>query len=216
MFSKLQKHIYNNINLEIKKNNLSNQDNFAKDIEPILTELVTSYLEKNKFNYSFKVAKNKNEFPDLKLKVDDITYAVEYKTALHSNNASDMGTLKSYPEKIKEYEDNIYCIFVKYEYKKKSFIIHDIYIDKIYKFIGKTKVKGNSIILKYRKKDGNLRPKSWNDFKDNKCYIKNLNGFKKSIEDTNQYRSISVIKEHIDILDSSGRKKIVNYINSLK
>jgi hypothetical protein len=68
--------------------------------------------------------------------------------------------------------------------------------------------------LKYRKKDGNLRPKSWADIDRIKYpYLtkKELKSFIVKYYLTIIFRSLSIIKEHQKIL-----KKFQNFKNTLK
>ncbi|ELC8442525.1 hypothetical protein QYB59_001549 [Clostridium perfringens] len=214
MFEDLKNYILKDLQKKVKENNLKNYKTFGNNIEDLVSDLIEEYLKKNKVEYEAKRAKNKNEFPDLKLTIGDTVFAFEHKAgASDKGPANDLGTLKAYTKKIKEFNDNIFCVFVKYSkaQSNKGIIIEDVYLDKIYKFIGKR--ANEEDILKYRKKDGNLRPKTWKEFEDNIVYFKNLNEFKKAIKKTNIYRSEEIIKEHINSLDNASLNKIKDIIN---
>ncbi|MEK7665126.1 MAG: hypothetical protein AAB361_03220 [Patescibacteria group bacterium] len=111
-----------------------------------------------------------------------------------------MGTLNTWLKKIKRFGDeNIYYIFVIYKINSIDKKLVDVQIAPFYKFIGLNKVG----LLRYREKDGNLRPK---DF-DEPSPVKSFNQFKNLFEKTIIYRSTRIIKKHQAILKSIKFKK---------
>ena len=100
-----------------------------------------------------------------------------------------MGTLSEWPQKIKKFGGyNIYYIFVIYNFNDKVKEVLNIKIAPFYQFIGLNKDR----VLKYREKDGNLRPK---DF-DIDSPIKTLGQFEELLNKTIVYRSRRIIKRH--------------------
>ena len=57
--------------------------------------------------------------------------------------------------------------------------------------------------MKYREKDGNLRPKSWNDFSSNKSYVANYSDFRKQLAETDDYRAYRIISKKIKQISSN-------------
>ncbi|WP_434290227.1 hypothetical protein [Clostridium botulinum] len=213
MFENLKDFIKQNLQSKVEAAGLNKYEIFGKEVEDPISDLIEEYLNYNNISYIAKRAENKNEFPDLKLIIDGKKYAFEHKAGEVKNNANDLGTLNAYPEKIEKYGDNIYCVYIKYSKatQNNSIIINDVYFDKIYRFIGKTaKAHG---ILKYRKKDGNLRPKSWGDFTNNTVYFNTLAEFESAIPKTVKYRAEKLVLQHIESLDQDSLKDILNYIN---
>lgn len=196
---------------------VKNKDNysyetFGKVIETEISGILESYLI-DKFKYKkddFRTAKTKNDFPDFT--IIKTNQAVEYKTAsITEHPDNDMGTLNSWPEKIKSFGDEIYCIFTKYHENNGRITIENVYFDKMYKFIGLIE-DGH---LKYREKDGNLRPKSWNDFdKDIGC--KSQIEFVKRLQETEKYRSYRIIKKHWDLISPKQQERFLSEIKSKK
>lgn len=216
MFNDLLKYLKKNLPKKIESKDYSNYETFGKEIEKPLSYIIKNYLNKMKITYEAKPAKNKNAFPDLMLTINKNNYAFEYKAGIsHTNPENDMGTLNAYKDKISKFGDNIYCIFIKYEINPvtEKIQIDDIYFDKIYRFIGNSSKNKN--MLKHRKKDGNLRPKSWKDFSNNKVYFKSLNDFERAMKVTQIYRSEQIIYEHLKKLDKPTlkrvRQKLENY-----
>lgn len=213
MFNGLREYILSNLQKKVTDQDLNSYEIFGKEVEEPISDLVEEFLKEKGIEYKAVRAKSKNEFPDLKLIIDGVEYALEHKAGEASvgpNN--DMGTLNAYPSKIKSFEDRIFCTFVKYSKATSGngIVINDVFFDKIYKFIGIFASSGRSDILKYRKKDGNLRPKVWTDFNNNKVYTNNLNEFKVNIDNTISYRASQLVLQHIEDLTVEDEKNIYN------
>ncbi len=111
-----------------------------------------------------------------------------------------MGTLSDWPKKINRFGgENIYYIFVIYSFDEETKQVQSIEIAPFYEFLGFNKAR----FLKYREKDGNLRPR---DF-DAKPPIKTLEQFEKLLEKTVIYRSRRVIKKHKQIIKDAKNSR---------
>lgn len=176
---------------------------FGKDAEPLIASSIKEYFM-IKYNFlptDFIEALGKNEFPDLKFN----TKAIEFKCAKSNEPpGNDLGTLNSWPKKISQYNDNIYYVFVAYDEEDGQVKIKNVYFDKFYKFIG----VNSAGFLKYREKDGNLRPKSWSDFATSKSYFDSLEDFKEALVLTDEYRSARIVDKHIKKMNKSDLKKL--------
>ncbi|ELB2056874.1 hypothetical protein QNZ53_002082 [Vibrio parahaemolyticus] len=213
IFSSLASFINQGLQEEVNQQSLSDYEIFGKQVEGLVCNLVSNYFEESEFSATFSRAKNKNEFPDLKVTVNSVNYALEIKAGESSTGpGNDMGTLRAYPKKLEDYNDNIYCIFIKYSKPTGTglIVVNDVYFEKIYKFIGR--MSGNPLLLKYRKKDGNLRPKCWNDFESSTNYFSTKSEFETAIVHTNSYRSESIIIEHLERLSDSALNKVKRII----
>ncbi len=187
---------------------------FGTDIEKHLSNIIINIYKKSSFIKSSKdyiVAPHKNYFPDFELKTAP-AIAIEFKSGNRSqnrqgkwvavnNSENDMGTLSEWPKKINKFGgENIYYIFVIYNFDEKTKQVQNIKIAPFYEFLGLNKAK----VLKYREKDGNLRPK---DF-DAKPPIKTLQQFEQLLNKTVVYRSKRIIKKHRQIIkDTRDTKK---------
>ena len=117
-----------------------------------------------------------------------------------------MGTLNKWQEKINQFGgENIYYIFIIYKFDDTSKEIIDVQIEPFYRFIGINK-EG---LLKYREKDGNLRPKN---FFDNPIF-NNFDEFYSLLKETDYHRSERIIEKHIEKLPPERR---INLLNKLK
>jgi len=219
MFEGLLEYLKENLPQKIIDGGYNSYEIFGKEAEIPISDTVKEFLNASQIEYTARHSQNKNEFPDLEVTIDGKKYALEYKSGAccikgkkESSSDNDMGTINAYPKKIEKYGDNIYCIFVKYSVSDDNTItIENVYFGKIYTFIGKR--KGFDNYLQYREKDGNLRPKTWNDMDNNVVYFSNFEDFKKALVETDRYRSERIAKKHIDNLDAVSLKRIKDYID---
>ncbi|MDQ0350356.1 hypothetical protein J2R98_000159 [Alkalibacillus filiformis] len=186
------------------KENEYDYTTFGKEIEPILSEGLRFYFM-SKFNFSesdFYEAPNKNHFPDFTLCRE---IAIEFKAAVYNRKPeNDMGTINSWSSKLKEYGDNIYYIFVKYSTVNTYVNIEDVFFDKVYRFIG----LNSAGFLRYREKDGNLRPKSWEDFDNAYTYCDSLMEFQEGLRKSESYRARRLVEKHFPDVSEEDRRII--------
>lgn len=208
MFKGLDKYIFDNLQTLVTKKGLKNYQTFGKDVEDLISDLVKEYLNNKQIKYKATLAKNKNDFPDLKLFINNLNYAFEYKAGRSDKVANDLGTLDSYQKKITEFGDRIYCIFIKYSIDKNNIIIDNVYFDKIYRFMGNFPSSNRTDILNYRKKDGNLRPKSWDCFDNDTIYTNTFEEFKTNIQKTIEYRSLKLVEQHLENIKKEDKEDI--------
>ncbi|NLG05681.1 MAG: hypothetical protein GX567_17930 [Clostridia bacterium] len=188
MFEGLREYLKLHLPQKIIDGGYSNYEIFGKEAESPISSTIEEFLSTNGYIYTAKKAKDKNEFPDLEIVINGTKYALEHKAGICNNKgevkrspANDMGTINAYPTKIGKYSDNIYCTFVKYSVLDNDTInIEDVYFDKIYTFIGRG--TGFDMQLQYREKDGNLRPKSWQDMADDVTYFATLPNFESALK----------------------------------
>lgn len=179
-----------------------NYRTFGTAIEEHLTDALVKILTEKGFiksNADYIISPNKNYFPDFELKTTP-PLAIEFKSGNKSqyrngkwtpvkNSENDMGTLNEWPRKIKKFGgENIYYIFIIYNFNDTAREVLSIKIAPFYQFIGLSKGK----VLKYREKDGNLRPKDFTI----EPPIKTLKQFLDLLNKTIVYRSKRIIKRH--------------------
>lgn len=169
---------------------------------------------KNIFDYH--KSKDKNEFPDFTLNINP-KLAIEVKSGNLSkkdkgrwvscnNSNNDMGTLNSWEDKINDFGgDNIYYLFIIYNFNDTKKEIVRIEIEPFYKFIG----QNSDGLLKYREKDGNLRPKNFNE----PSPFNTFEEFNKLFNGTVIYRAKRIIQKHIESVPKEERNK---FLDSLK
>jgi len=184
---------------------------FGTAIEEHLVDAIVKALTKGNFiksNTDYAVALNKNYFPDFELKTKP-PLAIEFKSGNKSqyrngkwvtvkNSENDMGTLNEWPRKIVKFGgDNIYYVFVLYNFNDKAKKVLSVEVAPFYQFIGLNSGK----FLKYREKDGNLRPKNFGI----EPPIKTLKQFEELLSRTIVYRSKRIIKKHRLIIKKAAQ-----------
>ena len=189
---------------------------FGQEIESYVSESMEKVF-RQAGQKSVKRAENKNAFPDLAVVFSDGTLAIDFKTGNHykkkrgnwvscNNSNNDLGTIKSWPGKIKKFGgENIFFVFVEYSINDSIHKLETVTIDVFYKFLD---VNMNGV-LKYRKKDGNLRPKNFNA----PSKIKSFEEFNKLFEQTSILRAKSLISEHLETIPKKDRN---SFLDSLK
>lgn len=190
-----------------------NYRTFGTEIENYLSDIIVESFKKNGYilnDDDYKLAPHKNYFPDFSFN-KKIPLAIEFKSGNKSqfrngkwisvkNSENDMGTLNQWPTKIKKFGgENIFYIFIIYNFNDKVQEILKIEIEPFYKFLGLNK-KGD--VLKYREKDGNLRPKDFDVI----APIKNFKQFESLLDNTNIYRSKRIIIKHKKIIRDIQKK----------
>lgn len=222
MFEGLLEYLKEHLPQKIADAGYSNYEIFGKEVEGSISDTIEEYLTLNGITFIPRRAKNKNTFPDLEVEINGTKYALEHKAGIHSNKgdiddtaANDMGTINAYPKKIRNYNDNMFCTFVKYSVLDDDTIdIEDIFFDKIYTFIGK---RADGDYLSYREKDGNLRPKKWEDMSNGITYFATLDEFRDALNTTALYRSERIAIKHIDNLrnEPESLEMLKNHIDEL-
>ena len=179
-----------------------NYRTFGTAIEEHLVVAIIKVLIEDGFiknNTDYTVSSNKNYFPDFELKAKP-PLAIEFKSGNKSqyrngkwvtvkNSENDMGTLNEWPNKIAKFGgDNIYYVFVLYNFNDRAKEVLSVQLAPFYQFIG----LNSSKLLKYREKDGNLRPKNFGI----EPPVKTLKQFEELLNKTIVYRSRRIIKRH--------------------
>ena len=186
-----------------------NYKNFGTAIEEYCEKELIDLLIKNGIN-DFVPAENKNKFPDLKINTNPIE-AIDYKSGNHAkksggewtecnNSGNDLGTFNSLSEKIEEFGgDNIYFFWIEYIINDTQKELVEIKFDHFYKFVGLSP----DGLIKYREKDGNIRPKNFND----ESPMRDYKSFNELVEKTQVKRSINISEKHLGFLKDKLKKK---------
>ncbi|RZD16700.1 MAG: hypothetical protein EVJ46_00210 [Candidatus Acididesulfobacter guangdongensis] len=222
LLSESKSKILNHLRKVNEENNF-NYRTFGTEIEDYVVDILVKILKEAGFINSeddYNVAKDKNEFPDFTLNTTTPKLALEFKSGNLSkksdgkwvkcnNSNNDMGTLNKWEEKLSQFGgDNIYYIFIIYNFNDNVKEISDIQIEPFYKFIGINR----DGTLKYREKDGNLRPKNF----DEPSPITNLSIFEKLLGKTKIYRSKRIIKKHVKEIPIEERNVFLDSLKVLK
>jgi hypothetical protein len=205
---------------QVNANHAFSYETFGKDIEQHINMILKDILESNGIintDNDYHIAQNKNEFPDFTINCNQ-KIAIEYKSGNHrkksgnqwvdcKNSNNDLGTLRSWDQKLTDFNgENILFLYVEYSFDDVTKKIIDVKIDNFYKFL---KVNGDGI-LRYRKKDGNLRPKDFNEGH----FLNSFEEFMALLTPTKIYRAKSIITEHIETIPEDQRDELLESLKS--
>ncbi len=203
------------------KNGNYSYRNFGTAVEPAVTNILVEIFQKAgiiRNQEDYRIAKDKNEFPDFTLLSSDPPLAIEFKSGNRCqlkvnkwvtcrNSENDMGTINEWPRKLKKFGgENIYYLFIEYNFTDQVQEIVDVKIAPFYEFLD----LNSDGLLRYREKDGNLRPKNF----DTDPPINSLEQFQKLIPVTAVYRSKRIIIKHLGQLSPEQRLEFLRELAS--
>lgn len=147
--------------------------------------------------------REKNRVADLAIRCSDGQIEISIKSARRSANPeNDLGTFRDHPNR-KQLFAASFTLWVRYDDSGKEIKCDRVFFDRSWRFVGKsTLVDG----VKYRKKDGNLRPKPWAMFDSGESYWKSEEDFEAAVKCAELFRANELIKEYLDDLSESDQK----------
>jgi hypothetical protein len=113
-----------------------------------------------------------------------------------------MGTFRDHPNRKKLFAA-AFTLWIRYDEVGKEIKCDRAFFDRTWRFVGKsTLVDG----VKYRKKDGNMRPKSWAMFNSGESFWKSEADFEAAVKRAELFRANELIKEYLDDLSESDQR----------
>ena len=206
---------------DVVQDNDFNYRTFGTEIEGYVTDKLVEIFSRGGFIKSeidYKVASNKNEFPDFTVNCAGAPFAIEIKSGNHSkmsrkkwstcnNSNNDLGTLNVWQDKLDKFGgENIYYLFIEYNFNDREERVFDVKVGPFYTFLGLNK-QG---LLKYREKDGNLRPKDFDAISP----INSLQQFQNLFGRTIIFRSKRIIKKHWKELPNEEKEILLNELKN--
>jgi hypothetical protein len=136
--------------------------------------------------------REKNRLADLAVVVGEEIIDISIKTARGAANPeNDLGTFRDRPHR-KQLFAAAFTVWVRYSDDGEKIHCDRVFLDRSWRFVGKsTLVDG----VKYRKKDGNLRPKPWSMFDSGQAYWKSEADFEAAVKRAEVFRANELIKE---------------------
>ena len=150
-----------------------------------------------------KTGKEKNRLADLAVICGTNLIEISIKAARRSGNPeNDLGTFREYPARKKIFTDS-FTLWVRYTDDDGKIICDRAFFDRTWRFAGKASLVDG---VKYRKKDGNMRPKPWAMFESGAAYWQTEEEFEAAVKRSEAYRANELIKEYLgDLSDSDQR-----------
>ena len=173
-----------------------------------LTELLPRHIQglsATNFNAG-QAGREKNRLADFAIVCGTNTLEISIKAARAGENPeNDMGTFRDHPNREKLFAAS-FTLWVRYIDQGETLRAERVFFDRTWRFVGKsTLVDG----VKYRKKDGNMRPKPWTMFDSGTTYWQSEEEFELAVKRSETYRANELVKEYLTEL-SEGDQKLLH------
>ncbi|MEK7780495.1 MAG: hypothetical protein AAB370_03210 [Verrucomicrobiota bacterium] len=147
--------------------------------------------------------REKNRLADFAIVCGTNTIEISIKAARNTGQPeNDMGTFRDHENRKKLFAAS-FTVWVRYEDNGGAMRAERVFFDRTWRFVGKsTLVDG----VKYRKKDGNMRPKSWALFDSGKALWKTEADFEAAVKRSETFRANELVKEHLSDLSEDDQK----------
>jgi hypothetical protein len=150
-----------------------------------------------------KTGQEKNRLADLAIICGAEQIEVSVKAARRSANPeNDMGTFREHPARKKLFADS-FTLWVRYDDSHKEIKCDRVFFDRTWRFVGKSSLVDG---VKYRKKDGNMRPKPWAMFDSGEAYWKSEADFEAAVKRAEHYRANQLIKQYLEDLSDTDQQ----------
>jgi hypothetical protein len=150
-----------------------------------------------------QAGREKNRLADFAIRCGTNVIEISIKATSRSGNPeNDLGTFREHPNRAKRFAAS-FTLWVRYEDAGETLRAERVFFDRTWRFVGKsTLVDG----VKYRKKDGNLRPKPWSMFDSGKSYWQSEPEFEAAVKRSETYRANELVKEYLTDLSEEDQR----------
>jgi len=150
--------------------------------------------------------REKNRLADFAIRCGTNVIEVSIKAARGSANPeNDMGTFNDHPNRQKLFSD-AFTVWVRYDDSSKDAIRCDrVFFDRTWRFVGKSTLEDG---VKYRKKDGNMRPKPWTMFDSGETFWKSEADFAAAVKRAEAFRAKEVVNERLQDLSEADQRAL--------
>jgi hypothetical protein len=172
-------------------------------LEEILPRHVPGLTAKHFDSGRARVGREKNRPADFAILCGDNVIEVSIKAARSgANPENDMGTFREHPNREALFVAS-FTLWVRYDDTGKEMKCDRVFFDRTWRFVGKSSLVDG---VKYRKKDGNMRPKPWAMFDSGESFWKSKADFEAAVKRAELYRANDLIKEYLDDLSDSDQR----------
>ena len=149
--------------------------------------------------------REKNRLADFAIRCGTNVIEISIKAARRSANPeNDMGTFHDHPTRRKIFTDS-FTVWVRYDDSGKEIKCDGAFFVRTWKLVGKsTLVDG----VKYRKKDGNMRPKPWAMFDSGETFWKTETEFEAAVKRSEAFRANEVVAERLKELSEPDQRAL--------
>jgi hypothetical protein len=147
--------------------------------------------------------REKNRLADLGIVLGGETIEISIKAARRSANPeNDMGTFRDHPNRKKLFAA-AFTLWIRYDDSNQTIRCDRVFFDRTWRFVGKSELVDG---VKYRKKDGNMRPKAWSMFDLGESFWKSEGDFEAAVKRAEVFRANELIKEYLDDLSENDQR----------
>ena len=147
--------------------------------------------------------REKNRLADFAIHCRTNTIEISIKAARKTENPeNDMGTFRDHPNRERLFSAS-FTLWVRYESVGENLRAERAFFDRTWRFVGKSSLVDG---VKYRKKDGNMRPKPWAMFDSGQAYWKSEEEFELAVKRSETYRANELVKEYLTDLSEDDQR----------
>ena len=147
--------------------------------------------------------REKNRLADLAIRCPDGLIEISIKAARNSANPeNDLGTFREHPNRKRLFTAS-FTLWVRYDDADGKLQCDRVFFDRSWRFVGKSSLVDG---VKYRKKDGNMRPKSWAMFESGEAFWSTEGEFEAAVKRAELYRANELIKQYLEDLSESDQR----------
>lgn len=179
------------------------EDLAIEALKEVLPQHILELSARNFDGGQAKAGREKNRLADFAIVCGTNTIEISIKAARNTGQPeNDLGTFRDHENRKKLFAA-AFTVWVRYEDKGGTLRAERVFFDRTWRFVGKsTLVDG----VKYRKKDGNMRPKSWALFDSGKALWKSEAEFEAAVKRAETFRANELVKEHLRDLSEDDQK----------
>ncbi|MGC3957200.1 MAG: hypothetical protein QM813_04300 [Verrucomicrobiota bacterium] len=147
--------------------------------------------------------REKNRLADFAIHCGTNTIEISIKAARNTGQPeNDMGTFRDHENRKKLFVAS-FTVWVRYAETNGSFRVERVFFDHTWRFVGKSSLVDG---VKYRKKDGNMRPKPWAMFDGGQSFWTSAQDFEAAVKRSETFRANELVKEHLSDLSEDDQK----------
>lgn len=150
-----------------------------------------------------KAGREKNRLADFAITCGTNTIEISIKAARKSGQPeNDLGTFHDHANRQKLFVAS-FTLWVRYEDAGGVLRAERVFFDRTWRFVGKSSLVDG---VKYRKKDGNMRPKSWAMFDAAQSPWESEADFAAAVKRAETFRANELVKEHLTDLSEADQR----------
>lgn len=147
--------------------------------------------------------REKNRLADFAIRCGTNTIEVSIKAARNTGQPeNDLGTFRDHENRQRQFAAS-FTIWVRYQQLGENFRAERVFFDRSWRFVGKSSLVDG---VKYRKKDGNLRPKPWAMFDAGRSFWASEAEFEAAVKRSETFRANELVKEYLDDLNEDDQR----------